>query len=590
MLRSPTSSGLCGARPGSGVGRRVALAVLVLAAIASGLSGGCGALDESELLRVTALTPDRLVEGSELHVQGEGFPAGRDGSLRLTGECRSPGASARRVFFDRPLRAVTAEDATTTVDAPWLARLGGRASCRFDGVVRFTGPERAVVGRFHGAQVDFLPQGRDGLAARLTDAERGRHVAARLGLTFGDEVPESGGLSVATVADGSFAAHSGVVPGDVVLAIDTLRVFEVADFVPTPGFARTSIDVRSEPSGRVRVLYASTFVASDSLSAASIGYAILAFMALIIFAFFAPTARAVEFLAQRPPRDPEATLGWLFGARSDDPSRRQRMIAHGIIALGLVGMTATFAGVAMVGRALEHDFGVGILLSASLALRMAARVFGENSDTDHGPLLPFFVASTPLTIAVVAVGLLVGTGHLGELHAAQGFAPSRWLVFAQPIAFGLFPVFAATALTRVEPDGTSSSLAKVAARAHLLVVSCLGAALFLGGWASPELNTPYACALGVLFFTAKAWSLIGLGLWARSVTPGSGGNAWKWTVPVAVLGLAAACAWTYADVAASIERASGFVLSAVAALVLGYVAVSRLRRNAEPTLVFHPFL
>jgi hypothetical protein len=573
--------------------RPLAFASLVtFAAALAGATASCAPLDEPELLRVTSLSPDRVAAGAEFRVNGEGFPIGREGQLHLEGECRAPGASSRRVYLDRPLQAVSSDEATLRVDAALVRRVGGRASCRFDGLVRFSGPERGVVGRFRDVQLDFMETGRDRLVTRLSDRERGLHVATRLGLAFADEMPESGGLTVASVSAASVAGRAGIEPGDVVLAIDGLRLYELADFVPTPGFQRTSLDVRDEPSGRVHTVFASTYIASDAPTASAVGYALLALLALFVFAFLAPTARAVEWLAQRPPRDPEATLAWLFGASTSgtETSRRARMLSNLVVALGVVGMSATFAAIALIGRLLEHDFGVGILLSASLALRMAARVFGESSDTEHGPLLPFFVASTPLTIAVAAIGVLVGTGHLGELHAAQGVAPWRWLVFAQPIAFGLFPVFAATALTRIEPAGTQSSLAKVAARAHLLVVSCLGAALFLGGWACPANATPFASAFGVVSFVVKAWCLIGLGLWARSVTPGAGTNAWKWTVPVAALGLFGACAWTYADLPASVERASGFVLAISAALVVVYVVGQRVRKEREPVLVLHPFL
>lgn len=547
-------------------------------------------MDEPELLRVTELAPDRLAAGAELTVTGEGFPTGRDGTLALEGTCRAPGASARRVHVERPLHATASDTAVATVTEAIVARVGGRASCTLDGVVRFRGPERAVVGRFHDVALDFVASGRDSLVARLADAERGRHVASRLGLTFADEMPDAGGLVVARVAPRSVAARSGVVATDIVVAIDGVRLYELADFVPTPGFARTSLEIRSATSDVRRTVLASTFIATEAPSAAAIGYALLAFVALVVLAFLSPFARAVDWLAQKPPRDPEATLEWLFGATPADASRRARLVANAIVVLGVLGMSATFAGVALVGRLLAHDFGVGILLSASLALRMAARVFGETSDTDHGPLLPFFVASTPLTMAVAAIGLLVGTGHLGELHAAQGVFPVRWLVFAQPIAFALFPVFAATALTRVEPAGTTSSLAKVAARAHLLVVSCLGAALFLGGWAAPDHPTPLVRALCIGLFVVKAWALLGLGLWARSVTPGAGENAWKWTVPVAVVGLASACFWTYADLPEAVETASGWVLAVLGGLVVAYVSFSRLRSTREPALVFHPFL
>lgn len=555
------------------------------------LASGCVPRDETDLLRVHALAPDRLSVGSTLEVEGEGFPIGRDGTLRLDGECRAPGEPSRRVRLERPLHAVSESEATSTVDAAWVRRVGGRATCRFGGTVRFEGVSGDVVGHFGDATLDLMPIARERIARHLEDGERGRHVASRLGLTFADELPEPYGLRVASVTASSVAARAGIVPGDTVLGVDGIRLYDVADLIPTPGFHRTSIEIRREQSGRVDTLEAPTFVAaSDVPSASVVGWAIVAAIAMLIFSFFSTSARYVDWLAQKPPRDSEATLYWLFGAHDAEASRRARLISALVVALGIVGMSAAFAGVAVTGRLLENDFGIGILLTASLALRMAARAFGDDEDSEQSAYLPFFVASAPLTVAVAAIGVLVGTGHLGELHAAQGGLPWRWLVFAQPIAFALFPVFAATALTRVEPRGTKSALAKVAARAHLIVVSCLGAALFLGGWSSPIVGDGDNTFLGLLGFVIKAWCLLGLGLWARSVTSDAALNAWKWTVPVSVLGLLSAIVWAYADLPASIERVSGLVLSCTSALVLLYVVVARLRGPREPELVVHPFL
>src|SRR5690606_8581979 len=141
----------------------------------------------------------------------------------------------------------------------------------------------------------------------------------------------------------------------------------------------------------------------------------------------------------------------------------------------------------------------------------------------------------------------VGTGHLGEIHDAQGGPPWRWLVFHQPVAFALFPVFAATALGRIDAERGASA---VAARGHLLVVSCLGACLFLGGWNPPLPSAEGAEAWGVLAFVAKCWLFVAAGLWARRMGPGAGSGVWRWAVPMSLVGLAASLAWLAFDVPA----------------------------------------
>src|SRR5690606_25403782 len=155
----------------------------------------------------------------------------------------------------------------------------------------------------------------------------------------------------------------------------------------------------------------------------------------------------------------EGTFAWLIGA-STRPARgrRERLVARVLAALGVLAVSLAFAGVAVAGAVLESGFGVGILLTSSLALRLTARVMDDAPLELSMKLLGVAVVGAPLSIAVIGVCLLVGTGHLGEIHDAQGGPPWRWLVFHHPVAFALFPVFAATALGRVDADRGASAL------------------------------------------------------------------------------------------------------------------------------------
>jgi hypothetical protein len=258
----------------------------------------------------------------------------------------------------------------------------------------------------------------------------------------------------------------------------------------------------------------------------------------------------------------------------------------GLVGLGVLAMTSAFAGVALAGRAFESDFGVGVLLTSALALRLAARIMDDAKIELSLKLLGVAVVGAPLSIAVICVCLLVGTGHLGQIHDVQGGLPFDWLVFHHPIAFGLFPVFAATALGRVE---TGTRVAGIAARGHLIVVSCLGAALFLGGWNPPIAGVTHATAWGLAAFAAKCWALIFAGLWARRMGPGAGAGVWKWAVPIALVGLIASMIWLAVDVPQGIEGTSGPLLTALAASVGAYVLYRRLTRAPE-TLRLYPFL
>lgn len=544
---------------------------------------GCETRPETELLVVRGLGPARVEVGSAIYVEGEGFPLGRRGELALRGECRGPGSPRRNVEHRFDVEAIREDRALAEVTRAFVERTGLRATCTFAATLRFEGPNTTVVGRKGDLELDVVPTGRDRIVGRYAEASRALEAARAFGLRFGEAVAEEGGLRVEQVLPNTPAARAGILTSEVVEVLDGVRMLDGADFLPRPGLRRTELLVRGT-DGRLREVNVSTFVTNEVGTAASFGYAVLALFCMLLATFFAPTARFTSFLAAKPPEDPEATLGWLFGVTSEDARGRVRLRDLLAIAFGVACMSAAFAGVAVVGGFVLRGFGVGILLSASLALRMAARVFGEG-DAEPSPYLPFFLASAPLTVVVTAVGLLVGTGHFGELLAAQGATPVRFLVFANPVAFALFPVFAATALTRVEPEGTTNRLAKVAARGHLMVVSALGAALFLGGWNSP---TDVAWH-GIALFVLKSFLLIGLGLWARSTGARAGHDAWTWTVPLALLGLTAAALYSYVGVPEVVARASGYVLSAVTVVLVAYVAVARTRPD-EDRLVGHPFL
>ncbi len=503
-----------------------------------------------------------------------------------------PGARPVTVRYETHGTAVSPDRIEVSATPALFEAVGGRATFRGELHVSFPGarPGATVSGHREGLVLDFMPSTRERLERSLEDSQRGRSVADRLGLAFSDEEPEEGGLVVVRVTPGSVADRMGVKADDRVVAMDGLHLYTVADLLPPPGMQKTELEILRGDATTPAILQIPLFVASDAPSAFAVGMAIVLGLLLLVLLFVAPTARLSAFLARRPPFDPEATLVWLFGEELPAETRREKVRKALILGVGIVGASACFAGVAGVARFLESGFGIGILLTASLALRLTARLFGDGKDEEHeGKLLPFFVAGTPLTIAVTAMSLLVGTGHLQEVHRAQGGLPWEWLVFRNPIAFALFPVFAATALGRVEPVGTQNAVSKVAARGHLLVVSCLGAALFLGGWNAPFGSAAHAAVLGIVLYVAKCWALLGMGLWARSVSPGTAADTWRWAVPMAVLGLVATTAWLVVGVPSAVEVLSGPLLSSVALALVIYILVARVRK-LEPELVLQPFL
>ncbi len=549
---------------------------------------GCARAPDAELLEITHVGPSRLALGQRLHIEGRGFPAGDAGILRFEGRRRNPGERMEEVAHEVPVRAGHDGAVRVPVTRALLRAMGGRAT--FRGRLRLAFPKAHGGGRVFGVAtdvvLDFLPPTGEDLALDLARDRRGRRVADRLGLAFDDEERFEGGLLVTEVDAPGVASRLGLAPGDRLVAMDGLRLYSLGDLVPPPGIEATVVEIRRPGADVPATVTLPLLVASDLPTPAQLGWVAVIGVLLFLLAFVAPTARVTAGLARTPPPSDEGTLAWLFFARASVPDRRARLVRAILVGLGALAMTSAFAGVALAGRAFESDFGVGVLLTSSLALRLTARIMDDAPLELSLKILAVAVIGAPLSIAVVCVCLLVGTGHLGHIHDAQGGLPFRWLVFHHPIAFGLFPVFAATALGHVQ---TGTRVAGIAARGHLLVVSCLGAALFLGGWNPPFPDAPYAVAWGVAAFAAKCWAFIFAGLWARRMGPGAGAGVWKWAVPIALVGLVASLLWLALDVPPEIEATSGPLLTALAASVGLYVLVRRLSKAPE-TLRLYPFL
>lgn len=563
--------------------RRVLGLALALFAI------GCGTARDAELLEIESVSPTRLSPGKSLRIEGRGFPARREGAVRLEGVRRTPGGAAEEVRYEAPARAGDDGAVRLRVDQRLLDAMGGRAT--FRGEVRVSFPSAAGGGRLYGVLegvvVDFIPETAADLALELDRARRGRAVAQRLGVTFDEEERFEGGLRIHAVEAGGIAAGLGLSKGDRIVAMDGLRLYAITDLVPPPGIEATALELMREGSDVPVTVSVPLLVGSELQEEAELWWVAVAAVLLFTVAFIAPAARLTASLARRSPEPDEGALGWLLGARAglsashgdrrrEPRARRAAFARRLLLALGACAISGAFAGGAVAGRALDTSFGVGILLATSLALRLVAPVMDDAPVEVSLELLAVAVVGAPLSISVACVSLLVGTGHLGQLHEAQGGLPWEWLVFQQPVAFALFPVFAVTALGRVE---TGAGPAGLAARGHLLVASCLGAAIFLGGWNAPFPELPHTEAQGIAAFVAKCWALVGAGSLARKIGPAAA--AWRWTVPLSLAGLVASVVWLAVDVPSVVQAASGPLLAALAGSATLYVLYGRFTRPRE---------
>jgi NADH-quinone oxidoreductase subunit H len=151
-------------------------------------------------------------------------------------------------------------------------------------------------------------------------------------------------------------------------------------------------------------------------------------------------------------------------------------------------------------------------------------------------------------LAIVGVLLLSGSLSLVKITESQAGGFWHWYVFAFPapqiFAFVVFVISAVAETNRVPfdlPEAESELVAGffteysgmrfafffIAEYANMVLVSCVAAALFLGGWNAPYPGTllgylgldSFAWAEGVAWFTVKVYGFLFLFFWLRATLP-----------------------------------------------------------------------
>ncbi|GAB7079908.1 NADH-quinone oxidoreductase subunit NuoH [Megalodesulfovibrio paquesii] len=160
----------------------------------------------------------------------------------------------------------------------------------------------------------------------------------------------------------------------------------------------------------------------------------------------------------------------------------------------------------------------------------------------------------PLLLAVLAIAAMAGTLHLGEIVAQQGSWPWQWNMVLQPVAFFIYFVCSVAETNRAPFDlpeaeseltagfhteypGMGFGLFFLAEYAEMIVVSAVGATLFLGGWKGPLVD-------GVWWFLLKIYAWLLVMMWIRWTYPRVRFDqilnlCWKWLIPLALLNLLA---------------------------------------------------
>lgn len=160
------------------------------------------------------------------------------------------------------------------------------------------------------------------------------------------------------------------------------------------------------------------------------------------------------------------------------------------------------------------------------------------------------IISYELNVGLAIVGVLIMSGSLSlvKITDAQAGGFWHWYVFAFPapqiFAFVVYVISAVAETNRVPfdlPEAESELVAGffteysgmrfafffIAEYANMVLVSCVAAALFLGGWNAPYPGTilahigleSFAWIEGVAWFTVKVYGFLFLFFWLRATLP-----------------------------------------------------------------------
>jgi NADH-quinone oxidoreductase subunit H len=584
---------------------QVALGLLVLCAGLLVLAG-CERDASPQLITVLDLAPREAEVGDRLELTGSGFPQGRAahvtfrGTLHRPGEAPSSGAEIQvegvvtsaqviELVYGEPLEAVfcrAGEDAVHTT-------FEGEVEVAFAAAAAGAPP---IVATLREVTLDLRPPApRRGIAeARAHEGER---ALAYAGIRLGERASSAGGLLVGEVEPGSRADVAGILPGDLVVSFDHVRVGGVADVVPAPRRASVSLGIRRGTSAReeYREIKMDGYrppAPSDLLAAALV----LGVATALLLLFTAPRGAWLAWLGRRFAASNDAAIGTF-------PTPR---IGATVSRLLLASATLLWATVPIAMHPLVRELDAGVPFAfavTSLVLVTGATARGFRAKV--ASVFRVVSLDVPAALALVAIVVMTGSVRLHEVVRAQGALPWEWFVFRTPMAFLGFVTFLAVlvaqGLPEARPFGALASKAQVPeddarpfARAiadwvHVAALSGVVAAAFLGGWQIPGLAPGEASdvgwrLLGALLLVVKTWAVMALvARTRRALPPISSGAAialaWRVLVPLAVLSILLTLAWEAARPDRLAQILVSTVLSALVAVTVTY-AVDRLRRRS----------
>jgi NADH-quinone oxidoreductase subunit H len=559
-----------------------------------GFSGCARDGDAPEMLQLLDVVPREVDVGDRIEVLGMNLPSGADAKESVVTfkpkELRRPGHAVQRDA--EPIEVDSARLSNGKITMIFTEGLQARFCGRGDDAVHTTffgdvsvtlAPAsvdgQPVTGTVKDVTIDFRPPTprRAVIEAREKEADR---FLTFLGITLADDSPSAGGLVVGAVTPASPANKAQILPNDLIVSFEGVKVMSKGDLIPSghdrlPGIAIK----RGAEAPVVRQINIEGFSASAPTDLLAAGL-VLGIAAAIILLFMAPTAGIITWVERRvsarmqsrigPNRaGPQGFLVWIAdGIKSimkEDivPTESDQPLFRLAPYLVFVGVSATFVVMPFGQKLIAADLDIGILfVIAVTSLVTIGLMTGGWASNNKWSLLGGIRSAAqiisyeiPGAVAIVCVVMMTGSLRLQDIIGAQGGMgdsfievggwPWYWYAFRNPITFALFFLYFTTALAEGNrapfdlPEAESELVAGYSTEysgmrylffffaewANVFVMCGIASALFLGGWQVPGVSPAQQEAswalqgLGFVIFQLKSWILIFVVIWIRWTLP-----------------------------------------------------------------------
>ncbi|HEY6556653.1 MAG TPA: NADH-quinone oxidoreductase subunit H [Polyangiaceae bacterium] len=598
----------------------------------------------ANLLTVSELGPNAVELGDRVELEGSGFPEGKPATLTFRGTLYRPGQEPLEdVEIITRASSSSRDRMSLLLDEELYSEFAGRGAhaghTTFQGrvVVSIAPRQRAappISGVLENVVLDFAAP--PGSSPGEGELSQGGRLLEFAGLRLHGAYAQR--LVIESVAPGSRAEGSGLLPGDEIIEFEGVRTRSRADLFPSTRSRNARLSILRSGSEEaiplaldVRGFRTST---PEELAPAT---ALVALAAGIFLLLALPGARLLTWCERRlssrfarlrapgrsrPARTPLSMLrGWrsALRARVSEASPASSPVRV-VPALTCLGVTALFTLLSSGHALFLPDLELMLLLVAGATVVAITGMLVGGAGARTWSLLrglkrAALVASCQLPLFAGALSVLLATGSLRvrDVVLAQGAWPWQWHALKNPALAVTFLVFVAalvpdTAKSEgdvreldfdVAPRAKKPALAALSLFSEwalLLLAAGVCAVLFLGGWQLPLIGVAEAeadhayRALGAALLLVKCWGVVLIVLGLRWLLPPLNLSqvmrfCWRWCVPWSLAGVALAVGWSHAlspALVRALERGSGIAMCGILMLLSGYIARARLFGGRAP--------